>query len=541
MHAIALLLLAAALAYGVARALDIPPLPLLLAAGVLLPTTGVLPADFLEDTLVLGVSFLLFLGGIELNPGRIRGQRQAALRVGLLQFLALAALGGAASLALGFDPLSAGYMALALTASSTLVTIRLLQRRRQMFEPFGRLVVGVLLLQDLLVILLIPIMTRLPLGLPAVGEGVLAVGALVALTWVSSRWMTPAVLRLDGDEETLLLVALAFLFFFMLLAAWLGLPIVVGAFLAGVALSSFPASGVVRSQLISIGDFFTAVFFTALGALVAVPEPSVILTALALAALVVIATPPLVTVIAEKAGFSARPSIEAGLLLAQASELSLVVGLYGLAEGQITSDAFTVIAIVTLITMFLTPALSSARVSWALLRLHPVSSRAMLPAPGSGHVLLLGSGSTGMPLLETILTTAQEVAVVDDDPAVVDRLVELEIPCVRGEASDQDVLERVNARKARVISSTIRRPDDNRRLLEYVRGVPVIVRVFDEADAGWIREAGGTPVLYSEAAAERFFVWYDREGPGGRRVMNRDRATIVLRGHQTSNEGPPGT
>lgn len=515
MHAIALLLLAAALAYGVARALDIPPLPLLLAAGVLLPTTGVLPADFLEDTLVLGVSFLLFLGGIELNPGRIRGQRQAALRVGLLQFLALAALGGAASLALGFDPLSAGYMALALTASSTLVTIRLLQRRRQMFEPFGRLVVGVLLLQDLLIILLIPIMTRLPLGLPAVGEGVLAVGALVALTWVSSRWMTPAVLRLDGDEETLLLVALAFLFFFMLLAAGLGLPIVVGAFLAGVSLSSFPASGVVRSQLISIGDFFTAVFFTALGALVAVPELNVILTALALAALVVVATPPLVTVIAEKAGFSARPSIEAGLLLAQASELSLVVGLYGLAEGQITSDAFTVIAIVTLITMFLTPALSSARVSWALLRLHPVSSRAMLPAPESGHVLLLGSGSTGMPLLETILTTAQEVAVVDDDPAVVDRLVELEIPCVRGEASDQDVLERVNARKARVISSTIRRPDDNRRLLEYVRGVPVIVRVFDEADAGWIREAGGTPVLYSEAAAERFFIWYDREGPGG--------------------------
>lgn len=513
MHGIALLLAAAAVAYGIARALDIPPVPLLLLAGLLLAPTGLLPAGFLEDALVLGVSFLMFQGGVELNPLRTRGQRGAALRVGLIQFFALAALGVLAAVALGFDLLSAAYVGLALTASSTLVTIRLLQRRRQMFEPFGRVVVGVLLLQDLLVILLIPLMTRLPFGPVAVAQGVLGVAALVGLTWISSRWLTPAVLRMDGDEEPLLLVVLAFLFGFMLLAGWLGLPVVVGAFLAGVSLSSFPASGVVRSQLASIGDFFSAVFFTALGALIAVPATEVILQALALAALVVIATPPLVTVIAERAGLAAKPAIEAGLLLAQTSELSLVVGLYGVVEGQLPAEVFTVIALVTLVTMFLTPTLSHERVAWRLLRWHPVAARATLPPPAGGHVLLLGSGSTGMPLLETILTSGHEVAVVDDDPAVVARLAELEIPCVRGEASDFEVLERVNARQARVISSTIRRPEDNRRLLDHVSGVPVIVRVFDEEDAEWIRARGGTPVLYSEAAAERFFHWYDRRYP----------------------------
>lgn len=514
MHGIAFLLAAAAVAYGLARALDIPPVPLLLAAGVALAPAGLVAPDFLEDALVLGVSFLLFQGGIELNPVRTRGQRGVALRVGLIQFVALAALGLVAALVLGFDRVSAAYLALALTASSTLVTIRLLQRRRQMFEPFGRVVVGVLLLQDLLVILLIPLLTRLPLGAAAVAEGVVVVAALVGLMWVSSRWLTPAVLAMDGDEEPLLLVVLAFLFAFMLLAGWLGLPIVVGAFLAGVALSSFPASGVVRSQLASIGDFFTAVFFTALGALVAIPALDVVLRAVALAAVVVVVTPPLVTLIAERAGLAAKPAIESGLLLAQTSEISMIVGLYGVAEGQIPADVFTVIAIVTLITMFLTPSLSHERVAWRLLRFHPLPSREILPAPREGHVLLLGSGATGMPLLETILTTGQEVAVVDDDPAVIARLAELEIPCVRGEASDREVLERVNARAARVISSTIRRPEDNRRLLDHVRGVPVIVRVFEEADAEWIRARGGTPVLYSEAAAERFFQWYDRKGPG---------------------------
>ena len=514
MHGIALLLTAAAAAYGLARAMDIPPVPLLLAAGVLLAPTGLLPAEFLQDSLILGVSFLLFQGGIELNPARVRGRRGAALRVGVVQFIVLAALGLVAAVLLGFDLLSAGYLALALTASSTLVTVRLLQRRRQMFEPFGRVVVGVLLLQDVLVILMIPLMTRLPLGPLAVGQGVLAVGALGILMWVSSRWLGPAVLAMDGDEEPLLLVVLAFLFGFMLLAGWLDLPLVVGAFLAGVALSTFPASGVVRSQLASIGDFFTAVFFTALGALIAVPDPGVILKAVALAAVVVVATPPLVAFVAERAGLGPKPAIEAGLLLAQTSELSLVVGLYGVAEGQIPGEVFTVIAIVTLITMFLTPSLSHERIAWRLLRLHPVPSRVTLPPPERDHVLLLGSGSTGMPLLETILTSGLEVAVVDDDPAVIARLGELDIPCVRGEAADLEVLDRVNARSARVISSTIRRPEDNRRLLDYVRGVPVIVRVFDEEDADWIRESGGTPVLYSEAAAERFFQWYDRSGPG---------------------------
>src|SRR5680860_59475 len=108
----------------------------------------------------------------------------------------------------------------------------------------------------------------------------------------------------------------------------LELPLVVGALLAGVALSGFPVDALVRPQLASIGDFFSAIFFTALGALIGVPSGLELFQALVLAVLLIVVTPPLVTVVAEWTGLSARPAIEAGLLLAQASELSLVVGLY---------------------------------------------------------------------------------------------------------------------------------------------------------------------------------------------------------------------
>lgn len=508
MEGVAILLAAAAAAYAVARGLDLPAVPVLLVAGLALAAIGGVPADLLEDALVLGATFLLFVAGSELNPRRTRTQRNTAIRVGTLQFFLLAAIGFTAALVLGFGRVDAVYLALALTASSTLIVVQLLQRRGQLFEPFGRLVVGVLLLQDLFVILLIPLVTRVPQGLAPTIAGIVGTIALMALAYACYRWVSPFLLR-AGEGESLLLAALALLFIFVGLTDALGLPLVTGAFLAGVALSRFPVNAAVRSQLVSISDFFSALFYIALGALIGVPDGLVIVRAVILAALVVVLTPPLVAAIAERYGFSGRPAIEAGLLLAQTSEISLVVGLYGLMAGQIDADVFRVIALVTLSTMVLTPFITTDRVVWRLMRLHPLRAQVTAAIPESGHVLLLGSGTTGLPLLETLLTAGNDVVVVDDDPVVIERLRDADIPCIRGDASDLEVLRRANADRARIISSTIRRPRDNRRMLEFARGVPVLVRVFDEHDAAWIRELGGTPIIYSQAAAQEMMRWFD--------------------------------
>jgi len=512
MLGIAILLAGAAAGFALAKAFRVPPIPLLLLSGVALAYTGALPAVLLEDALVLGVTFLVFVTGIELSPRRTRQQRRSALRVGVLQFLLLAVAGYATARLLGFATLSALYLALALTASSTLVIVRLLRQRRRMFEPYARVVIGVVLLQDLLVVVLVPILTLAPLGLGAVVTGLLGVAGLGALSYAALRWGSPFLQRIQDDEETLLLIVLALLFVFIAITDLLSLPLVVGAFFAGVALSAFPIDGLVRPQLGSIGDFFSAIFFTALGALIRIPSLTELLQAAALAALVVVVTPPLVARIAKSAGLSARPALEAGLILAQTSELSLVVGLHGMLEGQIPPSVFTVIAIATLITMMATPILSSDRVLWALMRLRRVPRGGRIATPSGQHVLVLGSGSTGTPLMETLLAYGHEVVVVDDDPAVIAELQEAEIAAIRGDAADTEVLLEARARQARIITSTIRRPEDNRRLLEHTAGtVPVLVRVFEAEDAEWIRSMGGTPILYSLAAAEAMLAWYDQE------------------------------
>ncbi|MDQ3388663.1 MAG: cation:proton antiporter, partial [Gemmatimonadota bacterium] len=393
MIGLALFLFAAAAAHGVARWLRIPPFPVLLVAGIALNVFDIFPVELLQESLVLGLTFLLFVTGIELSPRRVRSQRGTAFRVGILQFVLVGMAGSLMALGLGMDRLTAAYLGLALTASSTLVVVRLLQRRGQLFEPFGRLVVGVLLIQDVLVILLIPLLTRLPLGSLSVARGFAGTVALVALAYAVQRWLAPVMVRLQTEEEVLLLVVLTTLFLFIGLADFLSLPLAAGAFLAGVSLSPFPLSGILRGQLASLGEFFMAIFFIALGALLSMPSAADLLQALALAAMVVILTPPLVLTVAERAGFSTRPAAESGLLLSQTSELSLVVVLEGLLLAQVSQEVFTILALVTVATMVLTPFLASEPMVRWLMRVHPLARVPAAERIPEGHILLLGCGS----------------------------------------------------------------------------------------------------------------------------------------------------
>lgn len=539
MTGVALLLGAAAAGYAGARWLGLPPIPLLVAAGLGLSLAVPLPSAVVDDALVLGVAFVLFVAGLELDPRRLGAQRGAAVRVGLVQYVVLAATGFAASILLGFSAREAGYLGLALTASSTLVGVRLLKRRQQMFEPFGRVVLGALLVQDLLVLLSIPFVTRLGAGATAALESLGAIGLLGAACLAVRRWVAPLVLSADGETELVLLAGLTVLFSFLGGASLLGVPLVVGAFLAGVALARFPVNGVVRAELSPVTDFFTALFFTALGARVGVPDPAELWRAGVLAALVVFLTPPLVTAVAERAGLAARSSLEAGLMLSQTSEISLVIGLVGVLQGDLGAGVFTVIAVVTMVTMLLTPVIATDEMAWRLVRLHPSAAPddgGTGPAP-EGHVLLLGGGSTGRRLLRELTSAGCETVVVDEDPAVVDRLREAGVRAIRGDGSDPAVLLRAGAGRARAVVSTLRRIRDNRPVLEAVADrAPVLVRVFDEEDAAWIRDLGGTPVLSSLRAAESLLEWYGSE----REELDRRLAERLAGADRASDGRTPG-
>lgn len=524
MTELAFLLLVSAVGHGISRGTGIPVIPLLLGLGMVLSFTGLVPhaedwkpGSSGEDpalfVLELGLTVLVFASGTELNPQRFRRQRRAVLWVGLVQFLAMGAIGYAAARAFGFAGIEAVYLGFAVSASSTIVALRQLALTQQSFEPHGRMVVGVLLLQDALTIGVLVALTHFGQGIASLATGYGAALFLAAAAWLlqrrGARWIVD---RCDGDEESLLLASLSVLFAFLGAAYFADLPLVAGAFLAGYALSSFPVSGLVGSLLQSISDFFRALFFVALGSLVTLPGSGSVGIALALAALVVLLTPPLVTAVAEWTGLTSRAAIESGLLLAQTSEYSLVLGFVGLQLGHLGHDTFAIIAIMAVVTMTATPFLARDRVARLLMGLHPLRTRRRrLPGHDlADHALLLGLGASGHWVLRPILAAGIPVLVVDDDPVVIEDLDSKGVPCLRGDGADEHVLERSGASRARLVVASMRQAADAKAVLDLVGGsIPVFVRVFEDEDATIIRKLGGIPISNAEAAADEFLGWFE--------------------------------
>ncbi|MCP5517859.1 MAG: cation:proton antiporter [Verrucomicrobiales bacterium] len=511
MNGLAVILLIAAAGFGIARWSRMSVIPVLILAGSLAAALGWLPQDeVLADAFELALAFLVFSAGMELNPERFRKHLGAVLWVGTAQFVGVAAAGFLLAKLLGFEDVPAAYLALALSTSSTLVVVQHLKQQQQLFEPFGRLVLGVLLLQDVVMILIIVTVGRWPQGAWPVLQGLGTVGGLAAMAVGCQQWLMPWVIRrLRPDEETLLLLVLALLFVFVSAAHLTGVSPVAGAFFAGFALARFPVNGVARGQLLSFNDFFQAIFFTALGGLVVVSSPAMLLQAAVLAFGVWWVTPPLVGAVAEWRGMTTRPALESGLLLAQTSEFALVLGFTGTQVlEQIPGEVFSLMAMVAVLTMTLTPFVATDRFTTLLLHLHPRRRRGQATGSRRGHVLMLGFGAGGMWMMKPVAQAGHDVLVVDDDPAVIEQLEAKGIPCLRGDGSDEHLLARAGAREAKLILVSMRRVQDARRVLDFARQVPVVVRVFEETEAVVVRRSGGIPVLNSEAAADTFMEWF---------------------------------
>jgi Kef-type K+ transport system membrane component KefB len=517
MMAFTLLIVAAAVGHGVARWLRLPAIPLLLLAGILVSRVGgVGGEDVHRDVLLLGLTILAFVVGLEMNPRRVGTRRALPLTVGLVQFVALGAAALGAALLLGYSTRVSGYIALAFTASSTLVGLSLLRARKELSEPHGRMTLGVLLLQDLLLILLIPVVARWEQAPADVLLGLGGALLLVGIAYLCLRFLTPLlVIRLRLDDERLLLSVLAVLFLFLGVGNLLGLPLIAGAFLAGMSMSSFPASGILRGQFDPLADFFSALFFAALGAVLGIPSVTQIVNALTFAGLVIVLTPLLVWAVASRFGVRRRPALESGLLLAQTSEFSLVIAFQGLALGHLDTGTFTVIALATALTMLATPFLATDRVVWRLLRLRRDTGGIGPDGAPRDSVLVLGAGENGMVLIEALRSAGHSVVAVDDDPSAAGRLRKKGVSFVLGDAADRAVLRRVGARDARAIVSTLRNPSDTHPALQEALGVPVLVRVFEDHEAEQVRRWGGEPILYADAAAEHFLRWLEDSGTLG--------------------------
>jgi Kef-type K+ transport system membrane component KefB/Trk K+ transport system NAD-binding subunit len=514
-----------------------PVLLAYLAGGFLVGPHGLgwIPRQDAIDTISeLGLIFLLFMIGLEIDLKKIAAAGRAITVTALVQIIGGTALGIGLARAVGL-PLGGGkgwdalYLGIAGALSSTVIVVKVLYDKRELDTISGRVTLGVLVLQDLAVILFLAVQPSLDnLKLGVIGVSVLKVAVLLATALMLSRYVLPPLFHHIARLPELVLVgALAWCFSVGQLAASLGLSREMGALIAGVALSTFPYALDVTAKVTSLRDFFVTLFFVGLGMNIPVPTRDVIVFALGYVAFTIASRfltvfPPLYLL---RSGL--RLSLLPSINLAQLSEFSLVLVALGVKAGHLkvaetgaVSLAFVILAVLSTFAMMRSDGFARSAIPFlkrcGLRDLDDgdtqLKTREQLAAHDGHHrarILLLGFYRTASSLLEELNRHAPDlvadVAVVDFNPLVHAELKRRGVAVLYGDLSQRDTLVHAGIGQAQVLVCTV--PDSllkgstNVRLVRTLRelnpGAKIIAPAEVLDDVAELRRAGADYVSVS--------------------------------------------
>jgi CPA2 family monovalent cation:H+ antiporter-2 len=506
------LVLVYAVALGViilAGWLRVPVIIALIAAGVL---TGPSALGFIEspeevDQLAeVGIVLLLFTVGLEFPMGELRRIWKSVVLGGALQVALTAAVVALIAQAFGVTGRAAVFIGLFLALSSTAIVLRELARFNRLDSPPGRITTGVLLFQDLAVVLLLlaaPILAGAVEvnAIPSVlGRAGLALAAIAAV----GRLVLPALFRLVtacGQREAFPLAVLVASVGTAVLGASLGVSMALGAFLAGLVLAGSEFSHQAHAEIRPLRDLLTSLFFISLGMLIDVSAFTQNLPMiLAIAAAAVLVKAGIAGVSLTLAATPARVAAVSALALAQVGEFSFVLGRDALELGLLPAEMWQLLLPASILTMLAAPtlvAMGPRAADWLRPVLPSVAAGAEDVVPG-GHVLVLGFGVGGRLVVTALREFGMPYHILDLNGATVREGRKAGQPISYGDGTLPDTLEAFGARAARAVVVVLSDPDASMKVVRTMKqlapGVPVLVRARYRLEATRLQEAGAIAV-----------------------------------------------
>jgi len=482
----------------------------------------------------LGIMFLLFLVGLEVNYRSFKLVGWGAAMIGLIQMAITAAAGYILARTFGYSPLVSSYIAVAVSFSSTIITVKILSDKGDLNSLYGKIAIGILLLQDVCAVLLLVILTGFsPIVLsgaeggfgPALKSLSTFIGGvfLIVFAIYASRKIIPAFFQsIARSPELVFLASLAWVFLCASVTGLLGFPVAIGGLLAGITLANSYEHFQIANRVRPLRDFFLLVFFAILGSSVVFSSFRGIVGAIiAFSVLVLIGKPIVVFLASSLMGYRKRPSFLAGIALGQISEFSLVLAAAGYQLGHVSSDIVALITAVGIVTITVSTYLSTGAQS-LYSRLDPYLSFFERGRRGDVHgetsprgsIVLIGFHRTGRSITDALGVRA-DLLVVDFDPEAVGILKERGIAFVFGDMTDPDIIERARLRHAKLIISTSPDIESNVMLLHALTesggrgdvtvGIPrVIMRARTDHEAETLYEAGADYVLLPHATAGEY-------------------------------------
>ncbi len=427
----------------------------------------------------IGIALLLFIVGLGLNVSTIRSLGKPVFVVSLANTFLVGGVSYGVALLLGFKPEEALVIAIGMLFSSTIVVIKALTDKKSISRLYGRLAVGVTLMEDILATVALLVVTAMAGGGTSLHdiESLLMRGLALALGLIFvGAFVMPRLSKFfASSQELLFMFALMWAFGTASLFEVAGFSIEVGALFAGVALASLPYAQEISTRLKPLRDFFLVLFFVSLGerlSLETIGQAAV--PALVLSAIVVVFKTMVYAGTMGRLGYTEQTSYKVGIHLSQISEFSVILAVLAQSTGLVGSQVTNVLTLTALITIGVSTYLMHYderiyRVIKKSLRFIERPNPKLEPRNNPGYKLILfGYHKGGHEFIKAFRDMRKRYIVVDYNPDVTEILERQHINYVFGDATDYELLEEIGVHKADLVVSTMTDLDTNLMLVRHV-------------------------------------------------------------------------
>ncbi len=478
-----IIIVATVLSY-IVKMLNQPRIPAYIIAGLIIGPLGLgLIKDYsiIRTLSEIGIAFMLFVVGMELDFRKLKDTRFIASVGGSIKSLILFTAAFLIAIYFGFKNIEAAYLGLILAFSSTMIVIKILSDKREIETLHGRIVIGILLIEDIIAILVLSSLNSINnfdfyLFIFYLLKGVF----IILLSYLLGITIFPKIFKHAAKSpELLFLLSVSTCFAFALLANYLEFSIAIGAFIAGLTLASLPYNLEIIAKVKPLRDFFATLFFVTLG-MQLIMNSFNIKFLIILILLVVIVKPLLIMFISSLFGYKRRTSFLTAISLAQISEFSLIIVSQGLLLGHISQHIFSITILVAVITMSISSYYIKYDYNLFYLFSKPLK---ILDKISSGkreisdkkidkyNAILIGYDRIGYSIYDTLKKINKKILVVDFNPEIIRNLVRRKIPCIYGDIGDPEIIDRLNFKKVSIVISTVPMKRDNDLLISKIKRI----------------------------------------------------------------------
>src|SRR5437762_5063466 len=494
----------------------------------------------------IGVVLLMFSLGIEFSLKDLMGVKWIALvgaPLGMALSIGLTLTTGAV---LGWSPLQGAVVGMVICVASTMVLARLLLDRGELHTRHGRVMIGISLVEDLVVVVLIVLIPALGAlqgdRLFAIGKALLTAAVILGPFFYLTRRILPPILARVArtrSDELFLLVTLAIGLRAAAITQAAGLSLALGAFLAGLLINESDYAHEMLARVLSLRDAFTALFFVTIGVLI---DPRVVAANLgllgALVGLIVIGNWAIWTTVCLAFRQSLFTAVRVGLGLAQIGEFSFILVGVARQSGHVDHDMYSATLAASLVTVLINAALVRLVARWFGPPRHEDSGALGRPSGEGldGHVVVCGFGRVGSAIGEALETFGVPYVAIETDPDIVKSLRARGVPAVFGDAAQRIILAAARAERAALVILTVPETERARLAVRRLRalnpGAPVLARAWDLAGRDRLAEEGAAEVIQPELEAAATLIRHALE----RLSLPRDRVLAYLNRYRSAME-----